>query len=93
MDLTELKEWLKIDGIDEDITLNALIKSSEIIIKQSTGVIPADVESDVNAQALYSLVQKLIITDLYENRDGSSKINPLLVSMYTQLEAYKLGVN
>lgn len=89
--IAELKEWLKIDGTDEDVTLGALIKASELLIKQSTGVIPEDVEDNPNAKSLYELIQKLIITDLYENRDSSSKISPFMISMYAQLEAYKLG--
>lgn len=91
MELSELKGWLRIDGTDEDITLNAMMNASEKVIEQSTGVLPADVSTDAKAQALYNLVQKIIITDLYENRDGSGKLNPVLISMYAQLEAYKLG--
>lgn len=90
MEINELKEWLRIDGNDEDATLTGLISSSEILIKQSTGVNPEDVAADTNAQDLYKLLQKIIIADLYENRLGSSKINPITVSLYAQLEAYKL---
>lgn len=89
-DLEELKEWLRIDGTDDDNTLTSLLLSSSLVIKQSTGVVLEDVQDNLEALALYKLVQKLIITDLYENRSGSGKINPVVVSLYTQLEAYKL---
>lgn len=88
--LEELKEWLRVDGNDEDVTLNALIKSSEFIIKQASGVESDDLISDTQAAELYKLVQKLIITDLYENRIGSTQTNPMVISFCTQLEAFKL---
>lgn len=88
--LTEIKEWLRIDGEDDDNTLSSLLLSSKFIIKQSTGVITEDVASNPEALELYKLVQKLIIAGLYENRDGDSKLNPLLISMSAQLESFKL---
>ncbi|UZW13197.1 head-tail connector protein [Clostridium pasteurianum] len=90
MELIELKEWLRIDGDDEDITLSSLLSSSELIIKQATGVKFTDIESYTDAKNLYSLIQKIIITNLYENRLGEDKENVGLTSLYMQLEAYKL---
>lgn len=88
--LDELKEWLRIDSGDEDInTLPGLISASQILIKQSTGVTLDDVQANTDAFNLYKTLQKFIITDLYENRTGSSA-NQLVISLYAQLEAYKL---
>lgn len=88
--LNELRMWLKIDGDYDDVTLDSLIKTSALLIKQQTGLTEADVTGDEEATELYKLVQKLIITDLYENREGSQKISPVLISLCSQLEAYKL---
>lgn len=86
----EVKEWIRIDSDAEDTnTLPGLISTSKIIIKQSTGVTWDDVNTDADASSLYKTLQKFIITDLYSNRTGS-KFNPLLISLYSQLEAYKL---
>lgn len=91
--LSELKEWLRIDSNDDDLTLNSLIPASSLIIKQSTGVTAVDIQTNNEAQELYRTVQKIIITDLYENRDGSGKINPVLISMYAQLQAFKTSTD
>lgn len=87
--LDELKIWLRVDGNDDDTALKSLISASRVIIKQSTGVELADVQNDPDALEFYKTVQKMVITDLYENRSGAS-INPVMISMYAQLEAYKL---
>lgn len=87
--LDELKEWLRVEGNDDDTSLKSLISASRLLIKQSTGVELADVQNNADALELYKTVQKMIITDLYENRSGSS-ISPVMISMYAQLEAYKL---
>lgn len=90
VDLQEIKEWLRIDEEDEDRTLSSLIDSSRLIIKQATGITVDDVENNPDAIELYKLVQKIIITDFYENRGGGDKINPGLISLFMQLEVYKL---
>lgn len=90
VELPELKEWLSIDYEDEDINLSSLISASELLIEQSTGVIYSDVENDDNAKELYKTLQKFIIGDLYKNRTNAGKISPALLSLYAQLEAYKL---
>lgn len=90
LNLNELKEWLRIDDDNEDTnTLPSLVSTSKLLIKQSTGVEFADIQDNEDAVNLYKTLQKFIITDLYENRTGS-KFNPLLISLYSQLEAYKL---
>lgn len=88
--LEEILEWLRIEGVeDEPNTLPSLLLASKMIIKQSTGVMPEDITNDPGAVELYKLVQKMIVTDLYENRNGS-KLSSLLIGLCAQLEIYKL---
>lgn len=93
MELDEIKEWLRIDGEDEDVTLSSLLSSSRMMIKQATGITVDDVENNQDAKELYKLVQKIIITNLYENRNGPEEINAGLISLYIQLEAYKMQID
>lgn len=90
LNTNELNEWLRIDNSDDENTLNSLIQASTLIIEQSTGVTLADVSDNQQAEELYKTLQKFIITDLYENREGGN-ISPAIVSLYAQLEAYKLN--
>lgn len=92
-ELNELKEWLKIDGSDEDTTLSSLLLSSKFVIKQATGVTFEDLTSKPEAKELYKTIQKLIITDLYENRSGSGKLSPVVISFCKQLEIYKTTIS
>jgi len=88
--IEELKKWLRVDSDDDDVdTLPSLISTSKLLIKQSTGVDLSDLQEDDDVFNLYKTLQKYIITDLYENRTGST-INQLVISLYSQLEAYKL---
>ncbi|MBB6218188.1 putative phage protein (predicted DNA packaging) [Anaerosolibacter carboniphilus] len=89
-ELEELKEWLRIDGEEDDNMIQSLQLSSKLLIKQFTGAKREDVEGNSEALELYKLVQRLIVTDLYENRAGSNKMSPVLISLCTQLGAYKL---
>lgn len=91
MDLNDLKEWIRVDGEDKDKTLSSLLSSSKLIIKQATGITLDDVQDNPDALNLYELVQKIVITNLYENRLGSEKENKGLTSLYMQLETYKLS--
>ncbi|AZV56796.1 head-tail connector protein [Clostridium sp. AWRP] len=91
MNLSEVKEWLKVDYEDEDNTLSSLLSASEMIIKQATGVELSDVQGDEKALALYDLIQKIIVTNFNENRGEGIKDNIGLTSLYMQLEAYKLS--
>jgi len=89
--LEEILEWLRIEGVeDEPNTIPSLLLASKMIIKQSTGLMPEDITDDPEAVELYKLIQKMIVTDLYENRAGS-KLNSLLIGLCAQLEVYKLA--
>jgi hypothetical protein len=92
-DLVELKEWLRVDE-GEDTTLFSLLASSRAIIKQATGLTKEKIKAeDADILELYKLAQKILITDIYENRTGSEKINPGLISLYVQLESYKIKLD
>lgn len=89
-ELILLKEWLRIDSDAEDATLLSLLLSSKFVIKQATGVVAEDILDNEEALELYRLIQRMLITDLYENRTGSQNISPLIVSLCTQLKMVKL---
>ena len=90
MELPELKEWMRVTwDVEDDNVIKPLMLSSEMIIDLATGVKSDDI-TDGKAKSLYELIQKIIITNLYEHRDGDIKDNPGLTSLYMQLEAYKL---
>ncbi|MCB2310658.1 head-tail connector protein [Clostridium tagluense] len=92
MELNELKEWLRVDGEDEDKTLSSLLLVSKSIIKLGTGLVQEDTVDDEAAAELYKLAQKIIITNFYEDRGAPGKENVGLTSLYMQLEAYKMSL-
>lgn len=86
--IEEIKQWLKIDFEDDDNILNSLISVSKAKIKAATGV-PSTYENNLNPadlediQEMYKMAQRIIITDLYNERDIENKS---LISTYIQLE-------
>lgn len=93
IDLDEMKEWLRIFHDEDDGLVIGLIFSSIPIIKTATGVSKEFIEScnDKTFIDLYKMVQKILITDLYNERDRE---NQALTSYYIQLElAYKELLN
>lgn len=85
IELEETKEWLKIDGNDDENTIKMLIGAAESYLKNATGY-----EFDsTNFQAkLFCLV---LVTDWYENREligskPSEKVRFSIQSMLTQLQ-------
>nr|WP_269206227.1 head-tail connector protein [Clostridium botulinum] len=91
MQLTELKEWIKVDENYDDNILNSLIITSRALIQRSTGVEIDNVKDNPEALELYKTLQKIIIADLYDNRTSSGKVSPLAISLYTQLGSYKFS--
>lgn len=87
----QLKEWLRIDGEDEDDTLSSLIATAEYITKSETGIAFEDVRDNEKALAMYNTYLKIVINDLYENRSGSAKISPLRISLSKQLQVFSNG--
>ena len=88
--LEEVKEWLRIDSdyTEDDNLLNSLISTSQIMIKAATGV-PKDFEDTLSTEdyteisELYKMVQRVLITDLFNEKSTENKA---LTSLYTQLE-------
>ena len=88
--LEEVKEWLRIDAdyTEDDNLFNSLILSSQTIIKAATGV-PKDFEDKLSIEdyseisELYKMVQRVLITDLFNEKSTENKA---LTSLYTQLE-------
>ena len=84
VNLEEAKEWLRIDGTEDDVTLKMLISASESYLKNATG----KEFDETNQQAkLFCLV---LITDWYENREligvkSSDKVRYTIQSMLAQM--------
>jgi len=80
--LEKIKEYLKIDGNDEDITVQALITSAELYLKNA-GVLE-DYQNE-----LYDLAIKMLVLHWYENREiigNAKKMAFSLDNIITQLQ-------
>ena len=91
--LDEMKEWLRIFHDEDDNLVESLILSSIPIIKSATGITKEYIQScnDEILRDLYKMVQRILITDLYNERDTENKA---LTSYYIQLElTYKELLN
>ncbi|MGN7938505.1 head-tail connector protein [Metabacillus sp. 22489] len=85
IELKETKEWLRIDGDDEDTTLKVLIGAAENYLKNATG---HEFDQTYNQAKLFCFV---LVTDWYENRElignkPSEKVRFTIQSMLTQLQ-------
>ncbi|RXI57417.1 head-tail connector protein [Clostridium tetani] len=65
MTLESIKEYLRIDGQDEDIFLQELLEISEIYIDSCVGT---NYKTNEKAIKLATLLQKKLVADMYENR-------------------------
>lgn len=80
--LEKIKEYLKIDSNDEDITVQALITSAELYLKNA-GVLE-DYQNE-----LYGLAIKMLVLHWYENREiigNAQKMAFSLDNIITQLQ-------
>ena len=80
--LEKIKEYLKIDSNDEDTTVQTLITSAELYLKNA-GVIE-DYQNE-----LYDLAIKMLVLHWYENREivgNSKKMAFSLDNIITQLQ-------
>ncbi|MFS0820763.1 head-tail connector protein [Bacillus sp. 1P02SD] len=83
--LQETKNWLRIDGSEEDALISLLIDAAEEYLKNATG---RKFDSKNNQARLFCLV---LVTDWYENRDligakVSEKVRFSIQSMMVQLQ-------
>lgn len=93
--LSEAKAWLRIDldyTLDDEPVIKPLIATSIATIKVATGV-PKDFITKIKPESideikdLYLMAQRILLTDLYNERDTE---NLALLSYYIQLElAYR----
>lgn len=82
--LDETKEYLRLDGDEEDTLIESLVKASEEYLKNSTG------KTYDNTNNLARLFCLLLVVDWYENRGLTAgkvgdKIRPVIDSMLAQL--------
>lgn len=90
VELSEMKDWLRIYEDDEDLLINTLIESSVSIIQIATGISKEYITECKNYRIkdLYKMVQIILITDLYNERDVE---NRALTALYIQLETAYIG--
>ncbi|ACL77249.1 head-tail connector protein [Ruminiclostridium cellulolyticum] len=91
MTLDEVRSYLRIDTDVEDNFLNELIDSSQIYIDSCTG---EGYKSDEKAAKLASLLQKKLISDLYENRSTTvpdkTKQDKIVTTILDKLSSYEV---
>ena len=73
--LQEVKDFLRIDGVEEDVFLASLISAAKIYIKNATGII-ADETNE-----LHKLAVNLLVANSYENRLPIGKDEKLAFSL------------
>jgi uncharacterized phage protein (predicted DNA packaging) len=87
--LSDVKDYLKIDYEDEDNYLTELLDVSLIYIDSMVG---EAYKIDEKAVKLAEILQKKIITDMYENRGTEvaikSKQNKIVTSILDKLSNY-----
>lgn len=93
MGLDEIKDYLRLDEYtEEDIFLQELIEVSEIYINTCVG---EGYKADEKAVKLARLVQKKIISDMYENRSGEilekTKQDRIVTTILDKLSNYPIN--
>ncbi|MGG0257942.1 head-tail connector protein [Bacillus mycoides] len=77
--LEEAKEYLRVDGNDEDTLISSLIIAAEIYIKNATSK-NVDLKSE-----LAKLAARILISHWYENREAVGKAEQLAFSLQSIL--------
>lgn len=89
MTLEEVKDYLKIDYDDEDSYLTELIDISLVYIDSMVG---ESYKTDEKAVKLSTLLQKKLMSDMYENRGteiaSNSKQDKIVTSILDKLSNY-----
>jgi len=85
IELEETKNWMRLDGNEEDGIIVTLINAAESYLKNATGM---EFDSTNHQAKLFCLV---LVTDWYENRDligakVGEKVRFSIQSMLTQLQ-------
>lgn len=81
--LEEVKQWLRVDGDDDDLQIGMLINASERYLKEATGI-----QFDYTNE-LAKLFCLVLIVDWYENREfvgkAGEKVRHTINSILMQL--------
>ncbi|AOY76679.1 head-tail connector protein [Clostridium formicaceticum] len=89
LDLQQTKNWLRVDGDEEDTVIETLIAAAELYLKNMTGI-----EFD-STNKLAKLLCMTLVSDWYENRalvtvavgpKTSEKMRRTIESMLLQLQ-------
>lgn len=82
MTLEQAREWLRIDGTDNDQIIGDLLEGVKVYIKQSTGMETADQESN----PLAVTCQKLLLSLWYNpDQDGADKLQRTIDNLLKSL--------
>jgi uncharacterized phage protein (predicted DNA packaging) len=88
LSLAEIKEFLKIDGIEEDTLINGLLLAAKLYL--------ANAGATINNTELYNLAVKLLVGHWYENRNIIGKADKIAFSLdciITQLKYADIEYN
>lgn len=89
MTLEDVKNYLRIDSEDDDIYLSELLEVSLIYIDSMVG---ENYKTDEKAIKLATLLQKKLISDMYENRGieipNNTKKDIIVTSILDKLSLY-----
>jgi uncharacterized phage protein (predicted DNA packaging) len=89
MTLQEIKTYLRVDYTEDDDYINSLIEVSQIYIDSMVGV---DYKTDTKAVKLAELLQKKLISDMYESRGtevvSNTKQDRIVNSILDKLSNY-----
>ncbi|AWZ48452.1 phage gp6-like head-tail connector protein [Clostridiaceae bacterium 14S0207] len=97
MELNEIKEYLRIEGNEEDNIISSLLIGAKSYIKNATGLTEDMIKSEI--KELYNLCLKMLISHWYENRaiettgPNFHKLSYSMDSILLQLEAEYLKIN
>lgn len=88
--LNEVKNYLKVDDVEDDDFILQLIEISQIYIDSMVG---EDYKADPKLERLADLLQLLIISDMYDNRSlsvNTSGMNKIAHSILDKLSNYAM---
>lgn len=82
--LEETKQYLRVDGAEDDVVITSLIDAAETYLENATG------NKFDETNHLAKLFCWVLVTDWYENREhtgkASEKTRPIVESMLAQLK-------
>lgn len=84
MELQEIKEYLRVDGDEDDNLISSILLAAQFYLKNAG--VPEDVSSQ---QKLYDIAIKMLVSHWYENREPIGKADEIafgLTNIITQLK-------